>query len=308
MRIVIVGAGAMGCLFAGYLARSSENEIFLLEKNREAVDSIRKKGIKISGKTKLAIPRGKIKIKTNVRGLSYADIIIFLVKSYDTASAAKNVAPLISKNTSILTLQNGLNNMEIIKKHSIAKSLNRSITDLFVGTTSHASTLIGYGRIKHTGEGETIIADEVGRAEKIKEVLEKSGIETRLVKDVDSVLWSKLLVNSSINPVGAIFNLKNGEILKNKAARGIMLKAAEEVFHLCRLRKTKLFYKNPFKMVIDVCKRTSENKNSMLQDLAKGRKTEVESISGAVVKEAGKFHLKLPVNETLYSIIKSQDC
>lgn len=302
MKIIIVGGGAMGCLFAGFLSRRPENEIFLIEKNSKVVNSIKKKGIKISGETKLTIPPERIKIRSTVRDLPFADLIIFLVKTYDTPAAARKITSLISENTIILSLQNGLGNVEAIK----AAIKKRSVL-VFAGTTSHASMVIGYGRIRHTGSGETVIGGRREQTKKIKEIFEKSGIKTLLKEDTDAVLWSKLLINSSLNPVGAIFNLKNGEILKNKPAREMMLEAAREIWDLCRLRKTKLLYKDPLKKIVNICKMTSENKNSMLKDIMEGRKTEIESINGAVVSEARKFRKKVPVNETLYNIVKMLD-
>lgn len=289
----------MGCLFYGFLSRDKFNEVYLVGKNRSKVNSIKKNGIYISGISTLKIKNPSI--LSNTKNIGIADIVIILVKSYDTQSAVKKALPCINHNTTILTLQNGLGNLEVIKKLLRTQRIKSPVV---VGSTSHAALVVSSGRIVHTGVGETIIAGkDLSSVKKVKWLLENAGLTTKISNNYLSVLWSKLLINASINPVGTIFNLTNGEILKNEFACGIMVETAKEIAEFCKAKRIKLLYRDPVKKVISVCKKTARNKNSMLQDFLNSKKTEIDFLNGAILQEA-KFKYHLPYNRLLFNTIK----
>ena len=167
MKIVIVGAGAMGCLFAGMLCRAGL-KVWLLDKNAERVEAVINRGLLIEQK------EGKQHIQfdtitTNPEITGTVDIVIIFVKAYDTSSAVKAVSPAVSEKTTVLTLQNGLGNIEKIRE-TVPEG------QIVAGTTAHGATLLGVGHVRHAGIGETVIgavnASGSDRAQAVKELLE----------------------------------------------------------------------------------------------------------------------------------------
>jgi 2-dehydropantoate 2-reductase len=303
LRIVIVGPGAIGCLFASHLSKLPCIDLWILDKNPSRTKYIKEHGIKVRGISKIDVRPEKINITTNPKKIKNSDLLILCVKSHQTKKAIEKVSPCTSKNTYILTLQNGLNNIETIEK--VLKRKN----NIIAGITSHGATLLSPGRVRHAGKGQTIIGrtnkkTNIKDVIKIKKIFNDANIETKITDDVKSVIWSKLVLNSAINPVGTISFKKNGQIIKNKFLKDILCKTAEESANVAKKLGIKLIYKNPSKKVIDVCKKTSENYNSMLQDILNNRKTEIDYINGAIIKKAKELGLEIPYNNMLYYLVK----
>ncbi|MDI6642410.1 MAG: 2-dehydropantoate 2-reductase, partial [Elusimicrobiota bacterium] len=287
-----------------------EHEIWLLDKNPTRAEFIQKHGIKITGLSNIYILPKKIKITTLARQIGLADLVIIFVKSYDTKSAIKATLPCIGQKTSILTLQNGIGNVEIIKNYLVSYSPTFSLANLFAGITSHGATLLSYGKVKHAGAGETIISSEFkvqsSELNRICEFFSQAGIETKISNNQNGLLWSKLIINSAINPLGTITFRPNGELISNPYLKKLLCVTAEESAMVARKLKIKLLYDNPSEKVIEVCHKTAKNYNSMLQDILHNKKTEIDYINGAIIKYAKKLTLKLaiPLNNLLYSYIK----
>ncbi len=298
MKIIIVGPGAMGCLLAGLLARS-QNEVWLLDKNENRADNIKKNGIKIEGKTELSI---KINATANLAEIKNADLVIIAVKSYDTIPAVSNLNPIINEATCILTLQNGIGNVENIK--SAVDSSN-----ILGGVTSHGATLLGEGIIRHAGTGDTYIGrldgKLTGRMQEISGIFNKSGVETKISDNIQGLLWSKLVINVGINALTAITRLNNGRLIEFEGTYDVMEKAVSEAVSVAQKKGIKLIYENPFERVKEVCRLTSANISSMLQDVLKKRKTEIDYINGAIVREAKTLNIPVPINEALTSLVKT---
>lgn len=298
MKIIIVGPGAMGCLLAGLLARS-QNEVWLLDKNESRADNIRKNGLRIEGKTELTM---RINVTTDLSEIKNADLIIIAVKSYDTTSAISGLSLLIDEATYILTLQNGIGNVENIK--SIINSPN-----ILGGVTSHGATLLGEGMIRHAGTGDTYIGRLDGkitdRMQEISDIFNKSGIETKISDNIQGLLWSKLIINVGINCLTAITRLNNGRLIEFEGTYEVMEKAVSEAILVAQKKGIRLIYENPFERVKEVCRLTSANISSMLQDVLKKRKTEIDYINGAIVREAKILGISVPVNEALTNLVKT---
>lgn len=300
MKITIVGAGAMGSLFGGLLAESG-NEVYLLDIWKEHVEAINKKGLWIEGlsgdrfiKTKAVTEPQKID--------GTSDLVIIFVKSYHTESAAKNISSLVGENTTILTLQNGLGNFEIL---SNIFGQNKIIA----GTTSYGATILGPGRVRHAGIGSTIIGELDGqitvRTEKVAYVLTKASIKTEVSDNVLGLVWSKLLVNIGINALGVLIRVKNGELVKGKYSLKLQKELVEEALEVVKKKGIKLIHQDMVKEVALICEKTSANVNSMLQDVLKKRRTEIDFINGAIVREGEKLNISTPLNQVITNLIKA---
>ena len=300
MKIAVVGAGAMGTFITARLCMAG-HEVWLLEKNGQRVKNIRKKGIFLDKKDKSWNSKFN-SITSDAADIGTAEVVIIMVKAFDTEAAVQRVLPVVSEKTVVLTLQNGIGNVELICNH-ISKE------QVLAGTTSHGALFIEDGHVRHTGEGDTIIgalaANSESYTEKIKRVFDGSEINTAVSNDISSLLWGKLLINMSINPLTAIMRINNGSIPEMPHLVEIIKKVLAEGVKVASSLGVRLPYDDPLKKVFDVCRNTSANNSSMLQDILAGRKTEINQINGTVVSYGKKYGILTPVNRTLTELVMS---
>jgi 2-dehydropantoate 2-reductase len=297
MRIGILGPGAIGLLFGGKFSKT--NDVIFIDYKKERVEKIKKYGIVIEEENeKISIP---IDITEDVKEMKKVDIIMICVKSYSTEDAIKRIRNVIDDNTIILTLQNGLGNIETIAKY--VKS-----DQIIVGVTSEGANRIDDNYVIHSGKGKTFIGEMnskvTERIKSIKEIFAKNGFETYYTDKIESYLWHKLIINTGINALATIFNIKNGELLRPEILSYVKL-VINESEKVAKAKGIKLISTNYFDEVKEVCKNTYENINSMLQDIRNGKKTEIDYINGAIVKEGKKIGIPTPVNEALVNLINS---
>ncbi|MFA5156075.1 MAG: 2-dehydropantoate 2-reductase [Candidatus Omnitrophota bacterium] len=299
MKIAIVGAGAMGCLFAGLLSRTKE-EIWLLDKSSDKAARIRQQGITVE--TASGSWQARPKVTADIAEAGQADLVIICVKAYHTKDAVTQVKPLIGENTRVLTLQNGLGNIEVISEVAGPEKV-------IGGVTSQGATLVSAGSIKYAGKGETIIGRIDGKIpvemRSIREVFNKAGIETRISRDIKGLLWSKLIINAGINALAAIVRVKNGRLIELEPCRRIMQDAVSEAAKIAKRKRIKLIYDDPLSKVEAVCEATAANVCSMLQDILKKKRTEIDFINGAIVRQAQGLGIPVPANAMLTDLIKA---
>ena len=298
MRIAVVGAGAMGSLFGGLLAEAGE-DVILVDIWEEHVKAINERGLHIRGVSGDRIIR--VRATTKHAEVGPVDLVLFQVKSYATEKAIRDALPMIADHTVVLTLQNGLGNVE-----KIAEVIGRE--RVLAGTTAHGATVLGPGEIYHAGKGPTVIGEIDGRiterVKRIAEVFNRAGIETEVTDNVLGAIWTKMLANVAINALTAITGLYNGELLELEETKTVMLKAVEEAVAVARAKGIKLLVEDPFEFVIKVAKATATNKSSMLQDVERGRRTEIDAINGMIVRYGRELGIPTPVNETLVAAVK----
>lgn len=299
MRITIIGPGAMGCLLGAFLSKAKE-EVWLLDKNPQRCQKIKEQGIKIEGVS--GNWQAEVNTATEAKEIGPQDLIIIAVKSYDTKDALKNIKPLLNENTLTLTLQNGLGNIEIISE---VVGQERALG----GITNQGATLLDRGFVRHAGKGETVIGRIDGRIpvelRGIREVFNKAGIETRITKDIKALLWSKLVINVGINALTAITHLNNGRLTEFETTRKILEDAVNEAIKVAKKKRIKLIYDDPLSKVEAVCEATAQNVSSMLQDVLKRRRTEIDFINGVIVRQAQPLGIPTPVNAVLTNLVKA---
>jgi len=300
VNIAIVGVGAMGSLCAYLLYKAGYNP-WLLDKYQERVDAVKKDGLRVEGVTgKHHIALHKITTKPEEIGI--VDLVIIFVKAYDTEKALRGAVSLIGDKTLVLTLQNGLNNLE---KITDITGKSRVIG----GITAHGATQLGYGYIRHAGVGETVIGslkgEEIKEISKIKELLDSCGMKTSITDDVEGTIWSKLIINAAINPLTALTLLKNGEIIEYSELLDVQQRVVEEGCAVARAKGVTIHYRDPVEKVKDVCRATAPNKSSMLQDIVSGKRTEIDYISGAIVSEGSNYHIPTPYNDILTRLVRA---
>lgn len=298
MKVTVLGAGAMGCLFGGLLAENGI-PVWLVDIWEEHVDAINQRGLTIEGIGGERVIKN-IRATTDLKEVSGTDLLLVFVKSTATEAAIKGAKALVGSNTLVLTLQNGLGNVEKLQK---VVGEDRVIA----GVTSHGSTLLGPGHIRHAGEGDTYVGEvrggKTGRIEGIADLFNNAGIKCSIADNILSLIWSKLVVNVGINAITAITGLRNGEILQHPGAEEILELAVNEAVEVARARGIQLQYPDPVGHVKEVCRLTAQNRSSMLQDVLNRRKTEIDMINGAVVREGQKVGVDTPVNRVLTNLV-----
>jgi len=299
MKIAIVGPGAMGSLFAAYLSKSKE-EIWLLDKNAERAEKINNKGLSIEGVS--GDWQAKVNAAAKAEAIGEVDLVIICVKSYDTKEAITSVKQLVGRGATVLTLQNGLGNIEIIGE---VVGQERVIG----GVTNQGATLLDIGRIRHAGRGETIIGRIDGKIpvelRQIREIFNKVGLETRISRDIKGLLWSKLIINCGINALTALTRLNNGRLIEFDGSSRVLRDAVTEAVKVAKRKKIKLIYDDPLAKVEAVCEATAANVSSMLQDVLRKKRTEIDSINGVIVRQAKSLGINVPVNSVLVDLVKT---
>ncbi|KUK16716.1 2-dehydropantoate 2-reductase [Thermococcus sp. 101 C5] len=295
MKIYILGAGSIGSLFGALLTRIGEDVTLIGRK--EHVDAINNRGLRVVGAEEFTVyPRAVTEVPPEP-----PDLIILATKSYSTAHALKCARESIGKNTWILSIQNGLGNEEEALKYT---------KNVLGGITTNGAALEKWEVVRWTGKGVTIIGNyPKGRgefAENVVALLKKAGLEAEISDNIIGWKWAKAIVNSAINPIGTIMEVKNGIILGNDY---LLTLAMEVVKEGCQVA-TQLgieFDTHPMELLLETLKRTRENYNSMLQDVRRGKTTEIDFINGKIIEYGEKMGLKTPLNFALWSLVKAKE-
>jgi len=301
MKIGIVGAGAMGSLYGGKLAQAGA-EVVLYDISRPHVEAVNASGLTIE---KMDGGTAVVRLKATVvpGDLADAEALLIFVKSSATAAAARQFAGLAKPGSIAVTLQNGLGNEQILRE---AFGAERTAA----GVTSQGATFVGPGRVRHAGTGPThlCMSDHDNRKlAPLAEALNKAGFETHLEKNIDSLVWSKLVINVGINALTALTGLHNGRLLDFPQLRALMADLVDEAVRVAQARGVSLSYAEPLAMVYTVAEKTGRNRSSMLQDFDRRRPSEIDFINGAILREAESLGLEAPVNRTVTRLIQALD-
>lgn len=298
-RIVVVGPGALGCLFAGLLAQAG-HDVGLLGRRREQAEALTRDGISVERDGE--VRRASVRADTDPARLAPADLAIVLVKATDTVEAARSVPTLLGDEGVALSLQNGLGNVEaLVEVLGAGRVLG--------GVTSQGATLLGTGRIRHAGFGNTTLAEAAGglteRARTIASLLSAAGFETRAAEEIAPLVWGKLIANAAINPLGALLNCFNGETASRPSAEKLFVELAAEAGAVARALGVSLPFPDPVEHARSVAHVTARNRNSMLQDVENGRRTEIDAINGAIARLGHEVGVPTPTNAILADLIRA---
>jgi 2-dehydropantoate 2-reductase len=297
MKTVIIGTGAMGSLFGGLLSISGK-EVWLVDVWKEHIDVICSKGLAIEKKG--TTQNISVNATTDVQSIGKADLILYFVKTYHSKKAVSDSLILKKDDTLFLTLQNGLGNEEVICKQVDRKNV-------ILGVTGQGATLLGPGSIRHAGWGKTYVGELDGkvtdRINQVVQMFRKAGIETEVSSRIHDLVWEKLFVNAGLNALAAMTGLKNGQILDYPETLRLMEGLVNEAIEVAK-RKGIRIEGNPIDRVKAVIEATRENRCSMGQDLDRKRRTEIDAINGAVVREAERLGIPVPYNRMITDLIK----
>jgi len=297
MKIVVLGAGAIGSFFGGML---SKNHDVTLIGRKDHVQEINRNGLQIQGKTRL---KRKINAVTSVKESSnIPDLLLVTVKSFDTLKAIREAKSIIQNETLVLSFQNGLGNIELINQ--VVPS-NRIIA----GITTHGIQYVKPGLIHHKGKGSTVIGSITEKnSEKVTAVtsaLESSCIPTTISSDILEDIWKKAIVNASINPVTTIFKCENGYLAQNPILTQLVQLICAESTHIAQKKDYSFTVEELNELTLRVISQTKHNHSSMLQSVQQGKKTEIDQINGKFVEIGKKLGCSTHLNELLIKMVKS---
>ena len=222
---------------------------------------------------------------------------LVLVKSWQTARAAEQLAGCLAPEGVALTLQNGIGNLEVLRG---VLGPERAA----LGVTTTGATLLGPGYVRVGGTGPTHIVPQ-DRLTPLVNLLSQAGFIIEKAEDLEGLVWGKLAVNAGINPLTALLKVPNGELLQRPDAKFLMLAAARETASVAEAKGLTLPYEDPEERIVQVALRTAENHSSMYQDIQESAPTEIDAICGAIVHEGHRLDVPTPINETLWHLVRA---
>ncbi len=300
MKICVLGAGALGSMIGGLLTEAG-SEVCLIDTWTEHVDTMKRQGLRIrEDSSERAV---KVQAATGCQAAGPADLVLVLVKSYHTKEAMKNAAPMMGDRTVVLSFQNGLGNEE-----TLAEVVGRE--HVIGGRTFAGGVLLGPGHVMAGRKGKpTYIGELDGRStervDRIAGLFNQAGLETIVSSNIVGIMWDKLLINVATGALSGITRLPYGELYQVTEVKECALEAVSEAIAVAKAMGVKLTITDPPKIWL----KAAENlppafKASMLQDIEKGSRTEIESINGSVVRLGERHGIPTPVNRALVAGIK----
>lgn len=295
--VLIVGTGAMACLFGARLAPHAR--VTMLGTWPEGLAALRADGIRLQ--VNGMVQTTPVQATDNPGDCFGARLALVLVKSWQTPRAARRLKECLGDDGVALTLQNGLGNRETLEQVLTAERVAQ-------GVTTYGVTLLEPGRARLGGEGVVHIGSHP-RIAPLVDLLRRAGCAVELTQDIVSLVWGKVVVNAAINPVTALLRLPNGALLEQRCegAWDVARRAAEEAAEVAGRRGVHLPFADVGAYVAEVARRTASNRSSMLQDVERGRPTEIDAINGAIVVEGQRLGVPTPVNQVLWDLVRCLD-
>jgi 2-dehydropantoate 2-reductase len=291
MDTVVFGAGSLGSLVGGLLAREHDVTLVAREAHARAVEE---SGLRIDGAVSDRVFPAATADGTGLE----ADLAVVTVKSFDTAAAADALAT--GSFDAVLSLQNGMGN-----EATLAARLEAPV---LAGTATYGAILREPGVVECTGRGEVVLGARDGGpsefAARVGEAFAAAGLETTVAEEMAARLWEKLAVNAGINPVTALTDTENGAVLEEPAAERARA-AVRETARVARAHGASLADREAVAAFDAVAASTAANTSSMRQDVLADRRTEIDAINGYVVDRAADAGLEVPVNRTLTALIRT---
>ena len=302
MKIVIVGAGAIGRLFGVYLGRSG-HQVIMVDRDPEVVAAINRRGLGFLDQESrdpdavTFVPAGAV---ASAREIEDTELALLAVKSFDTLAAVRAVAHLVGPSSPIIPLQTGLGNIEIMEQ-VVGKDA------VIGGFTFMAATALAPGVVRQGGVGKTYLGEIEGeiteRVRSIAGMLTEAGLVCTPVHRLMGRLWCKVIVYSAINVLSATLQVQNGELPETVEGITLMKRLVDEGREVARARAVDLVFHDLYGLLIDACRRTSGNISSMLQDILSGQRTEIEAQCGALAGYGRRAGVETPTHKTMAELV-----
>ncbi len=300
MKISILGAGAMGCLFGARL--SGNNEIDLINGSPDSVAEINAKGVTVTDKNG-NILHADIKSRITGSDAEPCDLLIVFVKNYATDAALAANRNLIGEDTVLLSLQNGMGHEKVAEKYLPKERI-------LIGITNDNSISESPGRVIHSGKGPMSIGSLCGNEElagKIMAVFNESGFDCSFSDDVRRLMWSKLFVNLAANAVTAILGCRSGFLAECSDLNALCRTLLEEAAAVAKAEGQEFDVEAILKHFTEMSAAYSQGRTSMCQDMGRKRKTEIDYINGAVSALGKQYGVPTPANDAIIHLVHAKE-
>ena len=290
MHIAVVGAGAVGCYYGGLLLRAGHAVTFI--GRQPHVDAINARGLLLDTRTfKGHLPA---KAATDATALVSPDLVLVCVKSADTEQAGRSLAGCLRPQTSVLSLQNGVDNaprLAAITGHTVIPVV------VYVG-----SEMAGPGHVRHHGGGDLAIGASAA-SEALAQTLEAAGVHTTIADDIEVTLWSKLVINCAFNALSAVADISYGPMLEVEGTKDVVTRAVQEAITVARACGVGM-PDDLLANILNIPTMMPAQKSSTAQDLARGKPSEIDFLNGYVVRKGAELGIPTPTNHALQVMVK----
>ena len=305
MRIAVVGAGAMGGSYGGLLAVAGE-DVGLVDAWSGHVEAVRSDGLRVSGafgERVVRVPAAESPEGLDPADGGWADLVIIFTDTNATRDAARAADHLLAPEGCAITFQNGIGNVETLQEELGAERV--------LGGSSMCSALVeAPGHVVLTHRGPTSVGELDGRRTnrlgRVVGALERAGFGVLVKDDINARIWTKFIVNSAINALCATTGLRLGEVGRLAEMDAFQDRVLDEAFALVRAKEIPVAEAEVRAGIKRSC-RLKFSRPSMLQHVEAGRRTEIDSINGALVRESRKLGLAAPYNEALTALLKGRE-
>lgn len=300
-RIAVLGAGAVGCYFGGMLARAGA-PVTLIGRPPH-VEAIACNGLFLD--TLHFQQQIQVPASSEVSAARGAEIILLCVKTIATVEAARSLAPHLASGTLVLSLQNGVDNVERIRSATQIEAIPAVV---YVAVEMSAP-----GRVKHTGRGDLILGDlyrgtqdetRQRQLESVAALFARAGVPCSVSKNIEGDLWTKMIINCTYNAVSALGRARYHRLAANPWTHDVMVKVIEEAVAVARVAGVRLPDVDLVEVVLAIAQTMAHARSSTAQDLARGKRTEIDSLNGYLSRRGEELGVATPVNQTLHALVK----
>lgn len=299
-RVVVVGPGGVGCYFGGMMARAGSTVTLLGRPGAASahLEAVAKGGLRMRTVGFDEVVR--VGVAPGPEALSGADLVLFCVKTVDTDEASERITPHLRDGTILVDLQNGVDNPERMRR----KGLDPVAAVVYV-----AAAVEEPGVVRHRGRGDLVIGHRSRNPDlqRLAGWLETSGVPCRVSEDVEIELWLKLVLNSMANATSALTGATYLSLAEYGPTWGVALDVAREGVEVARKAGCRLDLDAVVERGASVCRDVGAATSSTEQDLAAGRRTEIDSLNGYIARKGEELGVPTPVNRALWALVKLRE-
>lgn len=295
--VAVVGAGAVGCYFGGMLARAGIHVTLI--GRAQHMEAIARDGLLLDGlQLRERIP---LAASTRIESVRGAGVVLFCVKSVDTATTAREMVSYLSPDAAVLSLQNGVDNVDRILAATGIRAIPAAV---YV-----AAAMTAPGHVTHTGRGDLVIGHRSGwprqpELEPCAALFAHASVPCRISASIDTELWTKMVMNCAYNAISAVTGARYGRMIESQAVRDLMQRAVAETVAVARAEGVPLSEPAVMDAVWKLGEAMTGALSSTAQDLARGKRTEIDSLNGYVARRGAALGIPTPVNVTLSTLVK----
>jgi 2-dehydropantoate 2-reductase len=295
-RIAVVGAGAVGGYFGGMFARAGAPIVFI--GRRHFANAVNSNGLvldKSEGQERI-----RVSATTEMSAIRDCSLILFSVKANDTAETAKQIAPFLQPDATVVCLQNGVDNADRVRAATNVVTVPAVV---YV-----AVSVPEFGRVKHLARGDLIIGPLSERTTEVANVFNRAAISCRISENIEGELWVKLLCNCALNAISALGRARYGQIVQSGDAKQLMQDVVDEVLAVARAAGVVLpgvhDRASGMAAAMEIATQMTNAFSSTAQDLNRGRPTEIDALNGYIARRGAELGVPVPVNHALFTLVK----